>query len=141
MEAGGTGLAKLDHEVPKTRSEYGHGYEANAVRHELCGFRYRESPAYAAVLEYFGPDIRLRELKGMIYTAKKHILTKLGVGLPALSRNAKRSFPLLIKYIQDNYDILVPLFPKVWLYDEGRMPVTLGKQPFPMWAMSEIKHS
>jgi hypothetical protein len=42
-----------------------------------------------------------------------------------MSRNTKRSFPLLVKYIQTNYDIIIPVLPKMVLCDAHKQPIPL----------------
>jgi hypothetical protein len=99
---------------------YGQGHEAQAVRDELAGFNYLTSPAWKAITDYFGANIRLRELKGIVYALSYHVKATQGKVLPSLSRNAKRNLGLLVRHIHDNFDDLVPLFPLTALLDANK---------------------
>ncbi|MBR1779492.1 MAG: hypothetical protein IJ758_03210 [Clostridia bacterium] len=103
---------------------YGTGYEATAVKKELNGFNYKNSSAYGIITQCFGTTLRLKELRGIIFSVQEHLKSK-GILLPLLSRNAKRSFPLLVKYIEDNLDQIGPILPKVILYDKDEQPLQL----------------
>jgi hypothetical protein len=98
---------------------YGHGYEAQVIHNELNGFDFQSCPAWRAVTDYFGTNIRLRELKGIVFTLLFHLQHQSHTILPALSRNEKRSLGLLVRYINTHYPVLVPLFPFVKLCDEN----------------------
>jgi hypothetical protein len=102
---------------------YGLGYEAYAVREELGGFDFESCPAWRSITDYFGTNIRLRELKGIIYALTRYIKNQSGLAIPGPSRNAKRNLPLLVKYINDHYSVFVPLFPSVTLCDNNKMPI------------------
>jgi hypothetical protein len=107
------------------RSGYGFGYEARAVHDEIGAFDWYNSPAYHAIKQHFGETLRLKELKGLINAATFYLKEKQGKRLPDLSRNAKRNFPLLIKYVQANYEFIVPVLPKLSLCDSDRRPLPL----------------
>jgi hypothetical protein len=102
---------------------YGQGYEAYAVREELGGFDFESCPAWRSVTDYFGTNIRLRELKGIMFALTCHIKGKSGLAIPGPSRNAKRNLPLLVKYINEHYSDFVPLFPSVTLCDDDKTPI------------------
>jgi hypothetical protein len=68
-----------------------------------------------AVRREFGSSIHLRELKGILYVIQDYIRDRDGHPLPPLSRNSKRSFPLLIKYIEEHFDIVAPIFCRITL--------------------------
>ena len=116
------------------KKAYGEGYEAQAVRHELGNFNYLSSRGYHLVVSLFGDTIRLRELKAVVFTVIHYLQTKYRLNMPPLSRNAKRSFPLLIKYITENYEAMEPVFPLVSLCDKDKKPINYGRYaiPFPV---------
>lgn len=101
---------------------YGLGKEAAATRAELKDFDYRDSMAMALVLRVFGYKLRFNELKGVVM-ALGDFLARKGVMLPALTRNAKRSLPLLLKYINDNIAIFTRWLPAVTLVDADKIPI------------------
>lgn len=119
-------------DVPKTKDKsrerlaYGFGAEAHSVHNEIGSFDYTRSPAYMAILHFFGPTIKLRELKAIISALQLYLKNKSNIVLPPMSRNTKRSYPLLVKYIQDNFAILVPMFPNLTFLDENMQPVPLS---------------
>jgi hypothetical protein len=104
---------------------YGGGSEARAVKEELGDFDPETSAALRVVREYFGSTIRLKELNGIVLSAKYYMKRRHNVELPNLSRNTKRSFALLIKYIETNYAQIVPVFPRLTLLDENKHPLPL----------------
>lgn len=123
------------------KKAYGEGYEAQAVRHELGDFDYLASKGYALVVHCFGDTIRLRELKAVVFTIIHHLQTKYRINMPPLSRNAKRSFPLLIKYITENMDVMEPVFPLISLCDKDKNPINYGRfaMPFPVMPMIQFR--
>jgi hypothetical protein len=110
---------------PKSAPSYGSGFEAIAVRDEIDRFKYSNSAAYFAVKQQFGTTLRFTELKGLVYAAVLYIEKKQGIQLPKMSRNTKRNFPLLIKYVQTHYQLIIPVLPKLSLYDEDRISIPL----------------
>jgi hypothetical protein len=100
------------------KGSYGEGREAQVVRDELGDFDYATSVAWKAITDYFGVNLRLRELKGIVFGLIHHIQNLSGVELPMPSRNAKRNLPLLVKYVNTHYAELAPFFRCVRLYDE-----------------------
>jgi hypothetical protein len=98
-------------ELHRHRTAYGHGSEAKSVQRDLEDVELGTSPAHQAMQTTFGKTVRVRELKGILNVARAWWQVKDGTYLPQPSRNQKRSFPLLAKYIDDHYDKIVPLLP------------------------------
>jgi hypothetical protein len=113
-------LPPLVEHAREVKRAYGQGYEANVVRKGLNGFDFQSSPAWRAVTDHFGTNTRLRELKGIVFALIAHIENQSKITLPALSRNEKRNLPLLVKYIDSHFSVLVPLFRCVTLCDENQ---------------------
>jgi hypothetical protein len=86
------------------------------------------SPAYQAIRSAFGTATRLRELKAVVNVIRAWWQVKDGIYLPQLSRNEKRSFLLLVKYIDLHYDQIVPLLRHVVLLDDERKRIPLLDQ-------------
>jgi hypothetical protein len=105
------------------RPAYGQGHEAQAVRSEIGEFDHRRSPALAAVQTHLGSEIQLKELKGIVFSIVYYLRAARGIELPPISRNGKRNFALLIKYIENHYKEIVPVFQKLQLLNENREPL------------------
>jgi hypothetical protein len=95
------------------------------VREELGDFRYEMSAANASIVRFFGRTLRLNELKGIFGAISYWLRQREGIQLPKPSRNAKRNYSLLVKYIERHYDVIVPMFSKVELCDAERNPIPL----------------
>jgi hypothetical protein len=106
-------------------THYGDGFEAQAVRKEIGNFQYETSRGFQAVQQNFGSTIRLLELKGIVMSAIHYVKRRHRTVLPKLSRNAKRSFPLMIKYINTHYEVITPTFRFMTLLDENHRPLPL----------------
>jgi hypothetical protein len=104
---------------------YGHGHEAMAMREELGDFDYMRSAAYAAIVAQFGSTLRLMELKGIICAIQMWWKLRHGTELPKLSRNTKRSLALLVKYIDDHYNEITPLFPHITIRNAMNQQIPL----------------
>lgn len=114
-------------EPPKKSKKdiYGKGPEANNIKEKLGDFDVYHSRAYETVINNFGRSVRLNELLGIINSIRQYAFLKNHQGIPALNRDEKRSFSLLIKYIETNYDLIVPYFPFVKLCDSNGKPIEL----------------
>jgi hypothetical protein len=100
--------------------------EADATRAELGDFDFKSSPAHKVLVAQFGPRVRLIELKNIILLAVTYLSLKYGKVLPKMSRNTKRSLQLMIKYINANYDDLVPVLRKMTLCDSEKQAMDLS---------------
>ena len=105
------------------RAADGSGREALAVKQDLDGFEFKHSVAYSIITQKFGKRLHLAELKGLITITRGYLMETRQVELPPLSRNAKRSFPLLVKYVQDHADYMIPALQRIMLFDEMMRPV------------------
>ncbi len=104
---------------------YGKGKEANNVKEKLGDFDFYHSKAYETVINNFGRSVRLCELLGIIDSIRQYAFIKSCQTIPVSNRDEKRSFPLLIKYIETNYDLIVPYFHFVKLCDSNGKPIAL----------------
>lgn len=104
---------------------YGKGPEANNIKEKLGNFDAYHSRAYETVINNFGRSVRLNELLGIIASIRQYAFIKNHQGIQAPNRDEKRSFLLLIKYIETNYDLIVPYFSLVKLRDKDGKPISL----------------
>jgi hypothetical protein len=105
---------------------YGEGSEAQAIREEIGDFDFGSSIALHEMFRLFGPHLRLMELKGIVLAVREFIKLKYAIELPRLTRNAKRSYPLLIKYIEANYNQMMPIMSTVSLCDKNKVDLGIG---------------
>jgi hypothetical protein len=118
------GGAILENRVePLAPVQYGRGSEAQQVQREIGDFEYLSSSAWKSIRFYFGSSIRLRELKGIVTAMQKYHRLKFRQDLPKLSRNGKRCFPLLVKYIAENIDFFQSVFPLVSLANANKQAI------------------
>jgi hypothetical protein len=90
---------------------------------DLEDFGLEASPAYQAIQATFGTSLRLRELKGIVNVVRIWWKVKDRTYLPELSRNQQRSVLLLVKYIDNHYHKIVPLFRHMALLDKERQAI------------------
>ena len=119
---------ELDDEKKLTKNKkeiYGQGNEAKMIREELGNFDVYESEAYKRIIKQFGRSIRFSELLGIINTIKIYLENKTNKVLPPIKRNEKRSFPLLIKYIQQNNELIFPYLQYISLCNSSFQKIPL----------------
>jgi hypothetical protein len=104
------------------KPHYGSGAEALAVRRELGDFAPDNSRAATAIRHAFG-TLKLRELKAVVQVVQDILQRRHGIPLPKLTRTAKRSHQLLVKYINEHYDVMIPVFQSIRLLNRDRQPV------------------
>lgn len=107
---------------------YGKGCEAKMIKEELGNFDVYNSNAYKQVTQHFGRSIRLSELLGIIGSIRIYLKTKKSIIIEQISRNEKRSFPLLIKYIERNNEFIIPYLQFVSLCDSSFQKIPLDIQ-------------
>lgn len=104
---------------PSRKEKYGKGNEAKAIKEALGGFDVYSSRAYKEIIKNYGKSLRLSELLGVINSLDIYLQIKGMKTLPKLTRNDKRSFQLLIKYVETNFDIIQPWLGHVHLCDSN----------------------
>lgn len=104
----GNCLKNESHILPMNKKVYGQGSEALTIKKELGDFNVNESLAYKMITRKFGQSIRLNELIGILNSIIIYNRIKNNIILPQISRNEKRSFPLLIKYVEQHNNFILP---------------------------------
>lgn len=104
---------------PSRKEKYGKGNEAKAIKEALGDFDVYNSRAYKEVVKNYGKSLRMNELLEIINSLTIYLRDKKGIILPKLTRNDKRSFPLLIKYVETNFDTIQPWLGHVHLCDSN----------------------
>jgi hypothetical protein len=97
--------------------------EARAVKNELGSFEVDSSRASQLISELFTWQIRMRELKLVVESAREYLRTRKGKELPPLSRSTKRSKDLLTKYIDDHFADLAPVLSAADIEDSENKPL------------------
>lgn len=110
---------------PTRKETYGKGNEAKVVREQIGDFDVVQSSAYKKVTQKFGRSIRLTEILGILNSIQNYMQIKHNSTLPQISRNEKRSFPLLIKYIESNKDLIFPYLDYISLCDSTFQKIPL----------------
>ena len=91
----------------------GLGPDAQSVAQDIGDFDYSTCPQWLYLQAKFSTGIRFRELKSIAN------IIQITLQLPPLSRNQKRSFPLLIKWFCTNWDKIQPILDYISLYDDN----------------------
>lgn len=104
---------------------YGKGNEAKMIKEEIGDFDVYKSTAYKQVTQHFGKSVRLSEILGIINTIQIILQTKKNIPLQRISRNEKRSFPLLMKYIERNGEFIYPFFQHMSLCNSSFQKIPL----------------
>lgn len=120
--------SEIYYETKQKRSKkliYGKGNEALAVKKELGDFDAFRSTTYEYIIKMYGRSVRFTELLGIISSIQFYLQYKENIALPSLSRNEKRSYPLLIKYIERNSENILPYFQYISLCDSSFKKIKL----------------
>jgi hypothetical protein len=88
------------------------GRQGRRVAGILKTFDYSTSKAWMALTNQFGSGVRHREFRSVAVVISKEF------GVPRPPRDAQRSYPVLIKWFQDNLDAIEPILPFVGLLDD-----------------------
>lgn len=107
------------------KSIYGKGSESIAIKKELGDFDPFKSKSYAYIYKTYGRSIRFNELLGIINSLQLFFKYKKMKILPLLTRNEKRSFPLLIKYVEKNSELIIPYLQYISLCDSSFQKIPL----------------
>lgn len=104
---------------PSRKQKYGKGSEAKLIKEAIGDFDVNNSTAYKKVIQQFGKSVRLSEILGVLNSIHMYLKMKKNIILPPISRNEKRSFPLLMKYIEINGEMIIPYFQYITLCDSS----------------------
>lgn len=89
-------------------------YKKNKKRKISYTSSYENSFEYRTLIRMFSSGVRLHELNSIAT-----ILSSLLSSVKEPSRDTKRSFPLLIQWFHDNWDLIYPVLPCIQLRDEN----------------------
>ncbi|OHT10195.1 hypothetical protein TRFO_20568 [Tritrichomonas foetus] len=98
------------------------GKEASNIQKLLGNFDYNNSRAWKEIKILFSSGIRHTELIS-IATVLISIYN-----LPKVSRPHRRSFPLLVKWFDDNWEKIQPIISKISLLDKERVPINSQRE-------------
>lgn len=103
----------------KKTSARGRGREASHVKHELKDFDFHSCAAWIEIQNRFSTGIRHTELLSI---AK--VLCLICKDLPPVGRSCCRSFPVLIKWFSENWEVIRPELSCISILDEEQKPIT-----------------
>jgi hypothetical protein len=87
------------------------GRQGRHIAKILQTFDFRASHAWNAITNTFGSGIRHRELVSVAIVIAAHF------GVARVSRDAQRSYPVLVKWFDDNWEAVGPVLHRVSLRD------------------------
>jgi hypothetical protein len=99
------------------------GKDGRHIEAILRTFKFEKSVAWDALTHHFSAGIRHRELCS-IALVLSHCF-----GFPTISRDARRSYPVLIKWFHDHWPSIEPVMPLVALRDEEDGIIDHHRQP------------
>jgi hypothetical protein len=90
----------------------------------LKTFNYQTSDAWTILTHHFSSGIRHRELRSIAF-----ILSKI-FNIPPITRDAHRSYPVLIKWFQENWTAIEPVLPLISLRDEYDQQINSDRENY-----------
>jgi hypothetical protein len=125
-EAGANG----DGKKPR-KCRYRKGTEAQAIKEEIGNFQFETSRGYFLITRLFTDKILVSELRNLLEAARIVLRRRRQIDLPPLSRNAKRSKPLLVKYVDTYVNELTPMLSEMVLENSDHEPI-YPRPPIPL---------
>ena len=92
-------------------------YEARVIKNELGNYDYTKSFVLPIIRAQFSKGITHKELNSIAEILKQI------VQLPPLTRHEKRSYPLLIRWFEKNWNTIRPIIPYITLLDSNFIPI------------------
>lgn len=105
----------------KLRKPRGQGHEAKRVEQRLQGFNRETSPAWIAITARFSSGIVHHELRSVAQIIAKKLDLK-------VDRDASRDNRVLIKWFDENWEVVEPELKKINLIDEENIPITAERE-------------
>jgi hypothetical protein len=105
------------------RCRYGKGLEARAIKQEIGNFEIHTSHGYFLITRLFTEKILVTDLRNVVEAARTLLHYRRQIDLPPLSRNAKRSKALLVKYVDTHLNELAPVLSQMVLQDADHQPL------------------
>lgn len=107
---------------------YGKGNEAKLIKEKLGNFDFHHSQSYQKFIQNFGRSVRLTEILAIVSAIDSILQIKRNYVLPKITRNEKRSIPLLFKYIENNKDAILPYLDRISLCDSSFHKIALDNE-------------
>lgn len=101
------------------RTKYGRGSESKKTKKEIGRFNVMKSRAIRELWSRFGKELSICELRTIVNGIKFYCETELGKKMPKITRNTNRNFVLLVKYVEQNSDIIFPILDHCYFADEN----------------------
>lgn len=87
------------------------------TKDDLVDSQIQNLQVWITLQSYFSSGVRLAELRSIAKFLQFYL------NLPIISRNASRSFNLLIKWFENNWKKILPFLPYISLYDDNLRPI------------------
>jgi hypothetical protein len=98
------------------------GKEGRHIAQLLRDFDYQRSDVWRSITHKFSVGIRHKELYSDAYLVGHYC------GIDRIPRDARRSVPVLIKWVQDNWDRIQPVWETLGLLDVDGEPISYDRQ-------------
>jgi hypothetical protein len=98
------------------------GKEGRHIAQLLKDFDYQRSDVWRSITRKFSTGIRHRELCSVAHLVGRCC------GIDGVPRDARRSFPVLIKWFQDNWDRIQSVWETLGLLDGDGQPINYERQ-------------
>jgi hypothetical protein len=109
--------------LPRARLPKHHGPEAQLIACELGTYNYETSPFWHVLRNQFSSGVRQRELSSVAT-----VLCSLIETFPLPTRSEKRSFPLLIRWFEQNWTEIAPFLPLINLCTESFEVINFARE-------------
>jgi hypothetical protein len=88
------------------------GKESRHIAQMLKGFDYTTCEAWSGLTQHFSSGIRHRELISIAFLITEWF------HVPKIPRDARRSYPMLVKWFQDHWTTIQPMLPLISIRDD-----------------------
>jgi hypothetical protein len=88
----------------------------------LVDFDYQSSEAWRALTQHFSSGIRHKELISIAFLITEWF------HVPKIPRDARRSYPMLVKWFQDNWATIQPILPLINIRDDENCVIDSSRE-------------
>jgi hypothetical protein len=100
------------------------GKDSHHIAVILKTFNFETSDAWRALTQQFSTGVRHKELCSVA------LILSHCFGIQSIPRDARRSYPVLIKWFQDNWNEIRPVLPLIALRDDDNRVINFERESF-----------